>query len=157
MTANVAEAEDLAQESLVRALRQHAAYDPERAFRPWLLAIASNLCRDRLRSAWWRRMVNAEPLPEASDTDVEGAVLGKESDEQVRRALASLPALYREALSLYHLGDMSYREMETITGAAIPALKQRVRRGTAMLQKAMQRLYPHLVARRILSDDEPEA
>jgi DNA-directed RNA polymerase specialized sigma24 family protein len=62
--------------------------------------------------------------------------------------------LYREALSLYHLHDMSYIEMALITGAGIPALKQRVRRGTAMLQAAMARLYPELGPGRNVAEDK---
>jgi len=52
-----AEAEDLAQETLIRALGRHRQYDPSRAFRPWLMTIATNLCRDRLRTVWWQRVV----------------------------------------------------------------------------------------------------
>jgi DNA-directed RNA polymerase specialized sigma24 family protein len=53
-------------------------------------------------------------------------------------------------LSLYHLEDMSYAEMVLITGVSEAALKQRVRRGTQMLEAAMRRLYPSEVSSRTM-------
>ena len=69
----------------------------------------------------------------------------------VRSALAELAPHYREALALFHLQDMSYAEMSTITGVSIAALKQRVRRGTQQLREAVTRLYPELVPDRTQS------
>ena len=66
----------------------------------------------------------------------------------VRHALSTLPVRYRESVALFHLEDMSYQEMSVITGASVAALKQRVRRGNAMLRSALERLYPEIVAER---------
>ena len=144
MTANRTEAEDLCQDALVRALQNHAAYDPARPFRPWLLTVAANLCRDRVRSTWWQRVVELVQPPADVGRSAESAVLDEERDACVRRALATIPVMYREAVSLYHLDDMSYAEMVIITGTSEAALKQRVRRGSQMLEAAMRRLYPNL-------------
>ncbi len=145
MTGNKIEAEDLAQDALVRALQNHSAYDPTRPFRPWLLTVAANLCRDRVRSTWWQRVVELVHPPADLSHGAEDRVLDDERDACVRRALATLPTMYREALSLYHLDDMSYAEMVVITGTSEAALKQRVRRGGQMLESALRRLYPNLV------------
>ena len=66
-------------------------------------------------------------------------------DELVRAALVELPDIYREALALYHLEDLAYKEMSEITGVAVPALKQRVRRGSILLREKIATLYPELV------------
>ena len=142
------DAEDLAQEALVRALRAHHRFDPEQAFRPWLLAIGANLCRDRLKAAWWRREIRGVEISEAQNATTisaeDEAIIG-EQDARVRAALATLPVAYREALTLYHLESMSYEEMSEITGATVAALKQRVRRGRGLLAEAVTRMYPDLV------------
>jgi RNA polymerase sigma-70 factor (ECF subfamily) len=151
MTSNAAEAEDASQEALVRALRQRAAYDPTRAFRPWLLTIAANLCRDRLRSAWWRRVIPLSPGAGPASAGEEDAV-DRDRDARVRDALATLPAIYREAVSLFHLDGMTYAEMTEITGVAVPALKQRVRRGLLLLEEAVTRMYPALASGRTRAD-----
>ncbi len=145
MTGRPADAEDLTQEALVAALREHRRYDPSREFRPWLLVIALNRCRDHLRSVWWRRVFSLEGLSLAHGRDVERELLDADDDARVRAALSTLPVTYREAVSLFHLEDLSYAEMSEITGQSVAALKQRVRRGLAMLAKALARIHPDLV------------
>jgi len=144
LTNNAAEAEDLAQEALVKALRKHHQYRPGNALRPWLLTIGANLARSRLRSVWWRRVL---PFAKETETETTPEVLNEamERDRAVREALATLPPMYREAVAVFHLQDLSYAEMAEITGLKVPALKQRVRRGTKMLREAIGRLYPELV------------
>ncbi len=144
-----AEAEELAQEALVKALKACRRYDPGRPFRPWLLSIGVNLCRDRLRSAWWQRIIPLRRRQVPSEISAEELLHELERDRKVRRSLATLPAIYREAIALHHLQDMTYAEMSEITGTKVPALKQRVRRGRRMLRDSMTRMYPELVGDRI--------
>lgn len=150
MTGSEAEAADLAQDALVRALEQRARFDATRPFRPWLLTLAANLCRDRLRSVWWRRVVALVDAPPAPANGADDRLADEEGDAAVRRALATLAVHYREAVSLYYLEDMSYAEMSLITGVSEAALKQRVRRGLEMLEAAYRRMYPQQAALRIL-------
>lgn len=148
MTHSSSDAEDLAQEALIRALQKHAAYDPGREFRPWLLTITANLCRDHLRMVWWRRILPLGDTETAGGGGPELSAVRADEDQRTRHALSTLPYKYREAMSLYYLDDMTYSEMSQITGASVSALKQRVRRGNAMLRSAIERLYPDLSLRR---------
>ncbi|MFT5679924.1 MAG: RNA polymerase sigma-70 factor (ECF subfamily) [Myxococcota bacterium] len=145
ISGNVTEADDLAQETLLRALSKHKSYDPAWAFRPWLLTVTINLCRDRLRTVWWRRVLPMSQPHCSSLPDPEHAVQATERDAQVRNAMATLPLLYREALALFYLDDMSYQEMSQITGSSLSALKQQVQRGQIMLRETMGKLYPEMV------------
>ena len=145
---------DVTQDALVRALSNCHQYDDTLSFRPWLLKIAVNRARDRLRTVWWRRVVpftseRASTLP-AADTLLNDA----SRDRLVRDALMHLAPNYREALTLYYLDDMTYAEMAEITDAAIPALKQRVRRGQTMLREKIQIKYPELVPARTSDNRE---
>jgi len=144
MMGNPADAEDLAQEALVRAMRAHHRYDPSRAFRPWLLTIGANLCRDRLRTIWWRRVGPLQPWRPDEGIGPELQTARAERDSQVREALLELRPKYREAVSLFHLEDLSYAEISEITGAQVPALKQRVRRGLRQLERVLRNKYPEL-------------
>ena len=154
MTRNAAEAEDLAQEALVKALRSHRLYNPERPLRPRLLTVAGNLSRSRLRSTWWRKVV---PFTQERWTDrtPETETTARDRDAKVRHALSTLPSIYREAVAVFHLEDLSYNEMAEITGVSVPALKQRVRRGTVLLKEAMVRLYPDLDLARKEGTNDP--
>jgi RNA polymerase sigma-70 factor (ECF subfamily) len=142
---NEQEAEDIAQEALVRALHNHRRFDPERPFKPYLVRITLNLCRDRLRTVWWSRVLPLGEAPRETTPGPELLTEAAERDAKVRHALSTLPRKYREAISLFHLEDLSYADMADITGTRVPALKQRVRRGLVMLDEALARLYPELV------------
>ncbi len=144
MIGNPADAEDLAQEALVRAMRAHHRYDPSRAFRPWLLTIGANLCRDRLRTIWWRRVGPLQPWRPDQGIGPESQTARAEQDSQVREALLELKPKYREAVSLYHLEGLRYAEIAEITGVQVPALKQRVRRGLQQLERVLRDKYPEL-------------
>jgi len=144
MTGNRADAEDLAQEALVRAMTNHHRYDPSRSFRPWLLTIGANLCRDRLRTIWWRRVDPLHPWRADDSPSPELQVARCERDAKVREALLQLKPKYREAVSLFHLEGLQYSELAQITGARVPALKQRVRRGLQQLERILRETYPEL-------------
>ncbi len=143
------QAEDVAQETLAKALAACHRYDPSRPFRPWLLTIARNTCRDRARSAWMRRVVVLVRPAVDPDANTFDDLAARERDAVVRSALATLPLTYREAVALFHLEGVGYAEMSEITGSTVSALKQRVRRGNQMLRRAIERMYPELLADRI--------
>lgn len=144
------DAEELAQEALERALRAHWRYDPERPFRPWLFRIALNLCRDRLRTPWWRSLLGLESAPaQVSELNAATQLEALDDDAIVRAALLSLPPMYREALALFHVEELPYEAMAEIVGVAVPALKQRVRRGREMMRRVLESTYPERVSPRI--------
>lgn len=141
---------DLAQDTLVRARSKHHLFDRSRPIRPWLLTIAHNLWRSRLRSPWARlRAAYDDWMPGPSlASSADHVVDGEDRDRKVRHVLSTLPPIYREAVALFHLQDMTYAEMEEVTGCSISALKQRVRRGDALLAEKIASLYPELVPER---------
>jgi RNA polymerase sigma-70 factor, ECF subfamily len=94
MTGSLNEADDVAQEALVRALQNHSAYDPQRPFRPWLLTVTANLCRDRVRSTWWLRVVELVHSPADHGRGADAALAENESDAAVRHALSTISSHY---------------------------------------------------------------
>jgi RNA polymerase sigma-70 factor, ECF subfamily len=141
---------DLAQDTLVRARTKQHLFDPRRPLRPWLLTIAHNLWRSRLRSPWarlrsaWDDWMPGPSTAASPDHELDGL----DRDRKVRHALSTLPPIYREAIALFHLQDMTYAEMEEVTRASVSALKQRVRRGDALLAEKIAALYPELLPER---------
>jgi len=104
------EAEDMAQETFMRAYDRLHTFDIEREFGPWIRRVAANVCLNFLES---RKAVL--PLDEERDADQarrpEKQVEVKERGEQVRDALASLPAHYRVVVELRHYQELSYDEI----------------------------------------------
>ncbi len=119
------DAEDLAQETFVRAyLKLDQLADPSR-FVPWLRKIAANLCRDFLRSP--ERCELAEELPELPGSDAESTLL----------PLAQLPEETRRCVLLFYEAGCSYAEIARVLNSSVPAVKARLSRAKAMLRKEM--------------------
>ena len=135
MLGNPQDAEDAAQESFIRAYTRLQSYDADRRLSTWLLSIASNHCIDRLRRrkfAWMDLDDVAFWLPSDSPGP-ERSALEQEQADQVQQALNRLPEQYRLVLVLRYWQDMSYEEIESITGLSESALKTRLHRARKQL------------------------
>jgi RNA polymerase sigma-70 factor (ECF subfamily) len=129
------EAEDLAQETFVRAFVHRERFDPERPLKPWLLTIARNLCLDRLRSRERRQ----RPEPDMSvfadsGPDAERIVSNREQLDLLARGLEQLPDGQREAVALFHLEGLSYRELSEVLGVPIGTVMTWLHRGRRRLR-----------------------
>jgi RNA polymerase sigma-70 factor, ECF subfamily len=105
-----AEAEDMTQETFLRARARLDLFAEERDFGPWIRRVAANVCLNYLES-----QKRTAPLDEERDADEstrpEAQVEFRERSEQIRRALASLPAHYRMVIELRHYQELSYDEI----------------------------------------------
>jgi RNA polymerase sigma-70 factor (ECF subfamily) len=132
-------AEDVAQDVFMTVIHEARRYEPRRAsVVAWLLGIARNLARRRLSE---RRH---EPLPESGaepriDLDPGHGLSRARQMAALRRALAALPIVYREAIVLCDLQELSYQEAATAAGCAIGTVRSRLHRGRAMLTAAMRK------------------
>lgn len=139
------QAEDAAQETFLRAYTQFHRYDPERAFKTWLFAIASHYCIDRLRQ---RRMIwldiDDEPLaghPALREprSGPEEAVLNNERTADVQALLAELPPKDRAAVVMLYWHGLSYQEIAETTGATVSSVKSRLHRARLVMAEALGR------------------
>lgn len=141
---NESEAEELAQETFVRVWQQREKFHDGAEVKPWVLAIAVNLARNRLR--WWRRRpeVALEVWSASEDgetgRDADGGDLErKERAVAVRDAIAALPLELREAIVLFEFEEMSQAEIAATVGASVKAVEARVARAKEKLRGALQR------------------
>lgn len=130
-----ADAEDVVQDTLLRAYLAIGRYDERDQFRGWLFRILTNQCRNFLtsRGRRTRRFVQDDLAIEAAPAPPPGLASGVE-DAVVLRALAQLDPLQREALLLKYAEGLEYAEMSAMTGAGESALKMRVKRGSERLR-----------------------
>ena len=131
------EAEDVLQDTFVRGYRfLRQCQDPERVG-AWLFRILVNRCRSahgsRRRQGVSLRL-EEEPHLAARDSGVDSVGWR----DEIQRALARLPADHREAFLLKYVEELSYEEMETITGAGISALKMRTKRACDRLRELLR-------------------
>jgi RNA polymerase sigma factor (sigma-70 family) len=133
-------AEEVAQETFVRAWRHAAAYDSRRGrVSTWLLSITRNLAVDRIRT---KRAQPIDPevlmsmdLP-STEPDPERAGINAHESVRVHRALATLPAEQRQALLLASFYGRTASEIAELEGVPIGTVKTRIR--TAMIKLRAQ-------------------
>jgi len=135
-----ADAEDVVQEACLRALRFFDGFRGGDS-RAWLLKIVRNTCY-----SWVKKNRPTELSDEFDETvhgsevlgtDAEAKLVSRANSEQVRKALETLPAGFREVLVLREIEELSYREISDVTGVPL---------GTVMssLSRARQRLREEL-------------
>jgi RNA polymerase sigma-70 factor (ECF subfamily) len=140
--------EDMAQEAFLRAYRGLGQWRKDAVFSSWLFALATNLYRSELRRIP-ARTVSLEDIAEPHDTRASDA--GQEDrdydrDSAVRRAVGTLPAKYREALTLFYFHDMDIGTAARSLGLPEGTLKARLFRGRKILRGKLPQLLavPHL-------------
>ncbi len=128
------EADDVAQEALLRAWRQAPRWQPGAArFDTWLHRVALNLCTDIQRKR--REVVMAEPPDRADPAPLaDQAMQSEETARRVQQALARLPPRQREAIVLQTYQDLSNVEIAAVLEISVEALESLLSRGRRMLR-----------------------
>jgi len=144
---NPHDAEEVAQDALVRAYRALATYDAVRIrelrIRPWLATIVLNLCRNRARravlpSTSMTPLVEAGWEPVADASDGPAAIANRRAGaERLAALVAALPDRYRIPVVLRHVDDLSYAELAEVLGRPEGTLKAQVHRGLALLRASL--------------------
>jgi RNA polymerase sigma factor (sigma-70 family) len=120
------DAEDMAQETFVRALRSLSHWDRQRGFLPWLLAIAGNRCRTFISRRMRRpptTVLMDDPRDAAADDEP-----ARRLAEELELALGSLRDDYRRAFLLFHERKLSYAEIGSALGCPLGTVKTWVHR-----------------------------
>ncbi len=133
------DAEDAAQETFVRVLKNLHRWDQERDFEPWLLAIAGNRCRTALSNRMKRSNVQS-----LIDDSVAGATVDLQAAhsmaEEVQLALGRLREEYRQAFVLFHEQELSYAEIAETLSCPVGTVKTWIHRARLeMMQFLRQR------------------
>ena len=132
LTRDPVTAQDLAQESMLRALRYFHAFRGEQA-RPWLLRIVRNTWIDqRAKRAMDQPLESAENQP-AEGPDPEQSALAGDRRRQIARALAALPAEMREVLVLREIQDLPYKQIAAVLDLPIGTVMSRLARAREKL------------------------
>jgi RNA polymerase sigma-70 factor (ECF subfamily) len=145
---NEADAEDAAQETFLKAFRNLARFRGDAKFSTWLISIALNEARSRLRS---RKNVKIESLDEAPNEEghVSPALLRdwreipsetlerQEVQQLLQHAVTDLPLIYREVFMLRDVEELSVNESAEALGITVASVKVRLHRARLMLQKKL--------------------
>ena len=150
MTGRREEAEDLVQETLVRALPALKKFEGRARLSTYLIRALGNLWKNRLRSKKRSRLVEwfrGKPGDEEETTELDPAdpapsahekLERRERAEQVRRAVTRLDPARRWTLLLREVEEMSYEEIAEVTGVALGTVRSRLARARSDLRQLME-------------------
>jgi RNA polymerase sigma-70 factor, ECF subfamily len=162
LTRNAAEAEDLVQDTLVKAMRARHQFEAGTNMRAWLLRILTNTFINRYRRGGLERTVlegpDSDPLADGwigSSTieamrDPESQALRPVVEAEIRSAIDELPEDFRLAVLLADVEELSYREISDIMGCPIGTVMSRLHRGRRMLKS---KLYEQALAMGIIGPE----
>lgn len=149
MTKGGAEAEDLVQDTVVKAMRARDQFQAGTNLKAWLLRILTNTFINKYRRGGLERDLfdgpDADPLADGwigSSTmrgmrDPESAALTPLLEAEVTRALDALPPEFRLAVVLSDIEELSYKEIADAMGCPIGTVMSRLHRGRKLLQKSL--------------------
>jgi len=134
-----AEAEDVAQEAFLRILAAAPRYKPSAAFSTYLYRVVARLCIDNTRK---KRPVFTNTLPETVDSspDPATALVQKDRDALIRKALDALPSRQRMVVILKYYEGLRYGEIARAMGTTVKAVERLLGRARKTLQSSLSRI-----------------
>ena len=137
MTGSRQEAEDVAQETFIKAYRALNRFDLTRPFAPWLYRITTNTALNWIKRR--RPEVNMDEETTRSETtpSIEAQAIAAETSDRLRAAIAKLSPNYRAAIELRHFQGLSYKEMSEALNAPLSDVKSWLFRARRRLREVL--------------------
>jgi len=142
LTHNEKDAEDLVQDTILRAFRFFHRFERGTNVKAWLFKILTNTFANKYRKRQRERTILDEVQTQAEVADAglpdpEAALAARLVSDQVKEALESVPEEFRLAVILADLEDFSYREIAEIVDCPIGTVMSRIYRGRRILQRKL--------------------
>jgi len=136
---NAADAEDVAQEAMLRVWTHAPRWQPLAAFRTWLTRIVVNLCLDRKRRTQW---VDLDAVGEIVDPTPGAADVAEQSEREraLTAAIATLPARQRTAIMLTYTEGMTNAQVAEVLDTSVSAVETLLIRGKQNLRAKLSEL-----------------
>jgi RNA polymerase sigma-70 factor, ECF subfamily len=149
-----AEAEDVAQEVFVQVFKAIGTFRGDSKLSTWIYRIAINLCKNRMKYLKLRHAGEQDELGEVEERGAlsgerranvgtlerpDEAMSGRQVERIVQRAILALEPTFRQCLVLRDVEELSYEQIEEITGLPLGTVKSRIHRARAQLREAVER------------------
>ncbi len=143
MLGNREDAEDVQQETFLRAYRGLRRFRRDASFGTWVYSIAARLCLSRMRGRRQRVEETVGDLPASCPCpgcDPEEQVLTREEGARVKRALADLSPSDRLLIVLKHIEEFSHEEIARILGCSVESSRSRLARAKRLFRERYERI-----------------
>lgn len=124
--------EDIEQEVYIRTWKNIDKYKEEGKFKSWINTITANLCRDYLRSSYFKHSQNTvteeDDLIQIRDEkqDIESEFIAKQRQKRIIDAIDSLKPKFKEVIIMYEMQDMSYEEISEKIKCPVGTVRSRL-------------------------------
>lgn len=142
-TGRASEADDLSQETFLRAFRVYRSLPPDANVRAWLFAIATNLCRNRFRAGKRQRRALEAVRAERSDVvdgqGPEAETLFNETRTRIEAIVAGLPLKQRLAFTLRKIHGLDYEAIARSLGSSTESVRANVFQAIRKIRQGLDR------------------
>ena len=124
--------EDIEQEVYIRTWKNIDKYQENGKFKSWISTITANLCRDYMKSAYFRYSQNSvteeDELVQIKDEkeSIESELIKKQRQKQIMEAIDALKPKFREVIIMYEMQDMSYEEISEKIKCPVGTVRSRL-------------------------------
>lgn len=148
LTGNTSDAEDLVQDTLVRALEHRGELRDAERLKPWLLTIQRTVFLNTRRGLRPRLEVleggrSDPPHPEEPAGNLEEELLSASLDDRMEEALDGLAPEWREALWLREVEELSYEEIARVQGCPVGTVRSRLARARLAMLESLEKEKKH--------------
>ena len=135
--------EDIEQEVYIRTLKNLNKYEERNKFSSWISVITANICRDYLKSAFFKNKKNTLydediVLSAKSNNQPERILTQKERQKAILKAVDLLPSKLKKVIILYEFEDLSYEQISKKLNIPIGTVKSRISNARKLLQSSLQ-------------------
>ncbi len=135
--------EDIEQEVYIRTFKNLNKYEERNKFSSWISVITANICRDYLKSAFFKNQKNTlydedMVLSAKSNNQPERILSQKERQKAVLKAVDLLPSKLKKVIILYEFEDLSYEQISKKLNIPIGTVKSRISNARKLLQSSLQ-------------------
>lgn len=125
---NISDAEDMVQEVFLKLVKDYPSFENDEHQKAWLIRVTINLCKNRLKSAWFRK---TEPI---YDTTLSFS----DEDKFVMNAVMELPSKYRSVILLYYHEGYSIKEISNILDIKESTTSSQLQRAKSQLKSKLK-------------------
>ncbi len=125
---NISDAEDMVQEVFLKLVHDYPSFDNNEHEKAWLIRVTINLCKNRLKSAWFRK---TEPIYET-------ALSFSDEEKFVMDAVMELPSKYRSVILLYYHEGYSIKEISNILEIKESTISSQLQRARTQLKSKLK-------------------
>lgn len=129
-------AEDVTQETFIKVYEKIDTFENKSAIKTWIMRIAINLCKNQMRTHWFKRMA-MEHIPEIASKDEFDKILDKDA---ISLEIMKLQPKYREVILLFYYQELPVKEISYILNIKEATILQRLRRAREQLKPSLKEI-----------------